>query len=480
MTIYRISTPLTFVLFFSLPNKIKFYENSPSVKKIVLIKIAALCLTFSCLAQSEQLTIKNLRLDSVTAIGKPNGDEVSEEIDKDGGRVFSADNKMELIIPEGALNKKRKIQIQSVINLVANGRGNAYKMEPSGLQFQKPVTLVYHYTDDELSGTSAEFKGIAWQDEKGKWSSIEQVTLDTAAKTITTQINHFSSYASFDKIVLLPRQARVKVEKSIQMEIHFVISDLEGEIALPPTIPVPQWSVNGVNGGNGFVGTITPLITNHAKYTAPVSMPDDNPVAVSAKIRGLEFRFNRQTFRDPSLVSHLLIYDKAYRVSMNFWVDNSADGMCTMRLEDRCEFTVLLEGTRSMIKEISNQNLSIRLNPCKCQAIWTNRSVVAGPLNPTGASRINVTPASLPSVPFRKVRIMLTHGAAPYPKFTFPCPARGGVPFVAGYAAYLPPMIEFEANNEMEQRFTLSELSRGSMRNDNRQGLVIVLKQIED
>jgi len=208
-------------------------------------------------------------------------------------------------------------------------------------------------------------------------------------------------------------------------------------------------------------------------------MPDDNPVAVSAKIRGLEFTFNRRTFRDPSLVSHLLIYDKAYRVSMNFWVDNSADGMCTMRMEDRCEFTVLLEGTRSMIKEIANHNISLRLNPCKCQAIWTNRPV-AGPLNPIGASRIDVTPASVPSVPFRKVRIMLSHGPSPLPKFRFPCPARGGVPFAAGYGVFLPPMIEFEANNEAEQRFTLNELSRGAMRNDNRQGLVIVLKQIED
>jgi hypothetical protein len=450
------------------------------VKKIALTGILALGIfSLTATAQSESPTIKRLRLDSVTAIGKPNGEEVSEEIDKDGGTVFSADSKMELKIPEGALSKKRKIQIQSVANLVANGRGNAYKMEPSGLQFQKPVTLIYHYADDELIGSSAEFKGIAWQDEKGKWTSMDQVILDTAAKTITTQINHFSSYASFDKIVLLPQQARVKVEKSIHMEIHFALNFLDEDIALPPTLPATEWAVNGINGGNGFVGTIMPITTNHSKYTAPVSMPDDNPVAVSAKIRGLEFTFNRRTFRDPSLVSHLLIYDKAYRVSMNFWVDNSADGMCTMRMEDRCEFTVLLEGTRSMIKEITNQNLSIRLNPCKCQGIWTNRPV-AGPLNPVGASRIDVTPASLPSVPFRKVRIMLSHGPSPMPKFRSPCPVGGGVPFVSGYAVFLPPMIEFEANNEAEQRFTLNELSRGAMRNDNRQGLVIVLKQIED
>jgi len=455
------------------------------VKKIILIGIAAFCLFSPCLllsatAQSNNITVKKLRLDSVTTIGKPNGEESSQEIDRDGGKIFSYDSKIELIFPEGALSKKRKIKIQPVTNQAANGRGNAYQFEPSGLEFQKPVTLVYHYSDNELSGTSAEFKGMAWQDEKGKWQSMPQVTLDTVAKTITTQINHFSSYASFDKIVLKPEQARVKVEKSIQMEIHFVFSDLENDIALPPNIPTPQWSVNGIDYGNTDVGRITPLITNHAKYTAPVSMPEDNPVAVAAQLNGMEFTFNRRTFRNPSLVSHLLIYDKAYRVTMSMWVDNSEDGICTMRGEDRGEFTVVLEGTRSMIKEINNQNFSLRFNTCPCAFIWKNRPI-PGPINTIAASRIDVTPASLPSVPFRKVRIMLKHGFSPLPDIKTTCRTWGLPPAAsASGSVFLPPMIEFEANNEAEQKITLNELTRGSMQNNRRHGVIILLKQIEE
>src|SRR5690349_11869060 len=105
-----------------------------------------LSLVFSILANAQekpQMTIQVLKLDSITAFGKPEGKEIMKEIDKDGGRIVSDDGKMELIIPEGALNKKKKISITPITNHVANGRGKAYRFEPSGLQFDKPVTLVY-------------------------------------------------------------------------------------------------------------------------------------------------------------------------------------------------------------------------------------------------------------------------------------------------------------------------------------------------
>src|SRR5690349_13179579 len=126
------------------------------MKKTVLIKFAVVCSFFlyiysASVAQSNDLTIKYLRMDSVTAVGKPTGEEVSQEIGKDGGTIMSDDGRIELMFPEDALNKKKKIKIQAVTNLAANGSGNAYQLEPSGLEFQKPVTLVFHYSENELS-----------------------------------------------------------------------------------------------------------------------------------------------------------------------------------------------------------------------------------------------------------------------------------------------------------------------------------------
>lgn len=440
-------------------------------------------------AQQNSLPVKMIRLDSTTAIGKPDGEEETKEIGAEGGIIVSADGKLELIFPEGALPKKKKITVQPVVNHAANGSGKAYRMEPSGLRFEKPVTIVFHYSYDKVSGTLPGLKGIAGQDEKGKWEVLPDFVVDTAAKTITSQIHHFSSYTAFDKIVLHPQQGRVKVEKT--QGLWLAIADYapppvsDGELPpLPPQviIPEPDWDVNGIRRGDQHNGWITGDGTS-VLYHAPASVPTDNPVAVSVQLKGLQFTFNKTAFRDPILVSHLLIYDKAYRISMNMWIDNSEDGMCTMRVEDHGAFTLVMEGTRTMIKEIVNHNQQIRFNPCKCTPIWTNKPLVKGPINIAGASRIDVTPASLPNHPFARVRIMLQHISSPIPTLRWPCPA-GGLPpaSILGNMLkfFLPPFIEFEANNEEEQVITLGNLSGGAENNTRRQGLKIVIKRIED
>ncbi|HEY0355051.1 MAG TPA: hypothetical protein VGC29_02535, partial [Flavisolibacter sp.] len=430
----------------------------------------------------DSLPIKILRLDSITAKGKPEGTASSMEINKSGGNIVSDDGRLELIFPEGALSKKRKISIQPVTNHMANGRGNAYHLTPSGIQFEKPVRIVFHYTEEELSGSLAELKGIAWQDDQGKWQALESVETDTIAKTITSTIQHFSSYAQFDKIVLIPTQARVKVEKTLAMAIHLVGSAFEESEnededflpGLPPSIPRPEWYVNNISRGSVDVGRIQThdYTNNNVNFIAPVSVPDQNPVAVSAQLKGMKFKFNKKVFTDPELVSHVLIYDRAYRINIQFWVDNSEDGMCTMRMEDEGGFTVVMEGRRTQIKEISNHNLKLRLNPCKCAYTWVNQPL-PGPIHIIGASRVDVIPARVPDIPFSRVSIFLKHTRSPMPDLKSSCPT-GGLPPAMGMArAIMPPLIEFEANNEDEKLITLSELSNGSIKNDRRQGLVV-------
>lgn len=440
---------------------------------------------FVCYSQ-DLLPIKILRLDSTTAIGKANGEGISKEIGKEGGSFVSADGIVELIFPGGALSKKKKISIQPIINHATNGRGKAYRFEPSGLQFDKPVTIVFRFSENEINGTLPQLKGIVWQDDKGKWDVLPEVALDTAAKTLTAQIHHFSSYASFDKIVLNPVQGRVKVEKTQSLFIQFADYRPPGgsEDELPPLpkllqIPVPQWEVNGINNGNSDVGRISFIDGSKQSviYTAPVSVPTDNPVAVTAQLKGLEFKFNKQVFKDPRLVSNLLIYDKAYRVEMNVWIDNSEDGPCTMRLEDGAGFTVVLEGIRTQIREIANRNITLQLNPCyNCPLIWKN-SPLKGPIHLVGSKRINVTPASLPNNPFPRVQLFLHHIPSALPIFETSCPARGMPPSIR---VFLPPMIEFEANNEAEQIISLSELTNGSVKNIRRHGLKITIKPINE
>ncbi|MGZ8538804.1 MAG: hypothetical protein ACXWV9_11100, partial [Flavisolibacter sp.] len=152
---------------------------------------------------------------------------------------------------------------------------------------------------------------------------------------------------------------------------------------------------------------------------------------------------------------------------------------CTMRLEDHVEFTVVMDGNRTRIKEILNQNLQLTLNPCyNCPPSWTNQPLCKGPINVIGTRRIEVTPASLPNNPFPHLKIFLLHAQSPLPDITHPCPASGMKPFFP--QPFLPPLIEFDANREEERIITLEELSNGSMINDRRQGVKITITRIDE
>ena len=147
---------------------------------------------------------------------------------------------------------------------------------------------------------------------------MKEVISDTIAKTITSQIHHFSSYTSFDKIVLIPAQGRVKVEKTtgLWLSVADYRSTEVSDDELPPlppqiNIPEPVWSVNGIPGGDQHNGWITYLAgtSQSVLYNAPASVPTDNPVAVTVHLKGLQFTFNKKSFKDPMLVSHLFMIE---------------------------------------------------------------------------------------------------------------------------------------------------------------------------
>src|SRR6185436_19452022 len=129
-------------------------------------------------------------------IGKPNGEKAEMKIGKEGGSFTSSDGKMRLKVPEGAVSKKTTFSIQPVINLMPNGNGKTYKLEPSGVNFQKPLQIIFYYAD-EVEKNSFDQMGIAMQNEKGKWYSVNRSVSDTISKTLTANINHFSSYTYY-------------------------------------------------------------------------------------------------------------------------------------------------------------------------------------------------------------------------------------------------------------------------------------------
>src|SRR5262245_62015585 len=88
--------------------------------------------------QTDSVEVKVIGLPDSSDIGVPNGKQVRQEISVSGGTIISDDGRVQLNFPPGALTETTTISIQPVNNKIPNGN-KAYRFEPSGLQFQKPV-----------------------------------------------------------------------------------------------------------------------------------------------------------------------------------------------------------------------------------------------------------------------------------------------------------------------------------------------------
>ncbi|HEX2627476.1 MAG TPA: hypothetical protein VHM26_00640, partial [Chitinophagaceae bacterium] len=176
------------------------------MKNIILVVI--LLINASLYAQRDTLRF-----------GKDDGQPNSKTIGPEGGKISSMDGGVELIFPAGALAKAMLITIQPTVNLAHNASGKSYRFEPSGIQFKKPVQLIFHYTDEENAACPADAMGFASQDDNGKWKYFDYDDVDTIAKTITGSIHHFSGYSKMKKIMLRPGKKLIGVDTKTYIEV---------------------------------------------------------------------------------------------------------------------------------------------------------------------------------------------------------------------------------------------------------------------
>ncbi|MHB8873816.1 MAG: hypothetical protein ACYC8T_09050 [Myxococcaceae bacterium] len=227
----------------------------------------------------------------VTERGTPAGQVALLSIGPSGGAVASADGLLSVTVPPGALGAASDVQVVPITNHAPGGRGDGYRLSPEGQTFSAPVTLTFHYSDAQLTGTAPEALGLAYQDEEGTWRSLKAVALDASAKTVSVTTTHFSDWSMVSGFQLRPPSAGVNVNEQLPLEVVFCQSQQQDEVSTllalcEPTavFPVTSWSVNGVANGSGSVGTVQETQQGVAEYTAPGTKPQSNPVAVSAEV----------------------------------------------------------------------------------------------------------------------------------------------------------------------------------------------------
>ena len=157
-------------------------------------KIIVFTLLFVSVTASAQNDVDTTAQPVITAMGISDGKKTEMMIGKEGGSFASSDGKLILFISEGTVSKKTTFSIQPITNLMPNGNGQAYRLEPSGIQFQKPVQLLFHYTEEESEDSMQLLLRIAMQDDE--WI----MPLHRNLGVFTTRHFRSESYSVIDRI----------------------------------------------------------------------------------------------------------------------------------------------------------------------------------------------------------------------------------------------------------------------------------------
>lgn len=216
-----------------------------------------------------------------TSQGEPTGEKTTAEIGSAGGTITASNGLLKLSIPEGAISSPTVIGIQAISNHMPGGHGLAYRFEPDGIQFAKPVTVSLSYVPGE---TDPRNLGMAYQDRQGYWHGLsDPVAVDETTKTVAFEVSHFSDWAFYEKWWISPDNAELYTGEALKLYVFH--SDFEEDDLLVPlagNADIKEWSVNGIKDGSGAVGTIGGGA--NATYSAPAEVPANNPVAVAALV----------------------------------------------------------------------------------------------------------------------------------------------------------------------------------------------------
>ena len=386
----------------------------------------------------EDSNIKDSFLFKPTATGQPDGEKSSIIMDKEGGRLISTDQKIELVFPEGALATKTTISIQPVTNTSIDGVGKGYNLEPSGIQFQIPIQLIFHYTDKDMEDGSPQLMGIATQNEKGVWYGLKDIKLDTVSKTITGNIKHFSTWGLGWSFHFKPGKTRVKVSKTVDiLAIPRPIYDdykgqkmevYQGIFGINQENP-RGWYANLILNGDADNGTFLntgsyPLLTWTVTYKAPAKVPSKNPVEIMLAIVGAENGIDGKKF---TLFKrcYIQVYDDIYEVKMKSVIKSGGKGVWggIRTTTDEGSFIVSLDSKEPKITDIKN-NLETMTDDCR--NIVLNATHCTGLLHVAGARQIKVTPANPPGQPYPIVEIWFVPFPIEFSTVKFNCPPPPG------------------------------------------------------
>ncbi|UYQ95206.1 hypothetical protein MKQ68_08870 [Chitinophaga horti] len=250
----------------------------------LILRMALMCACCFTACKKDDTNTTPEQPGQATPVGTLTGTPVSKAIGPEGGALTSEDGSLSVNIPAGALNSTQTITIQPITNESGEGFHQSYRITPHNLQMAQPASITFNYTAEALNGSAAEVLGIAYQKADGIWMSIDDVQLDKASNKLTVNTTHFSDWTLFQKLYIVPKAPLVVTGGEVPLKVKYQVNKVnanKGEQPIIYAVDVPKkvtkrWRLSGEGS----------LISRAAEawYTAPMEVPAENPVAVTAEI----------------------------------------------------------------------------------------------------------------------------------------------------------------------------------------------------
>ncbi len=242
-----------------------------------------------------------------------------------GGKLSSADERLTITVPAGAVETGQAFSIQPITSTGPQALGSGFRLAPHGTTFKKPVTISVRYDPDNLSGTVAEALALAYQTDKGIWRLAAKGKVDTTAHTVSVETTHFSDWAMLQRAFLAPSVGFVKPGGNIGLEVVVLSEQLVVPMVEEQDVPEPYESPSKFVDYSSWkligAGQLNPAAFK-ALYYAPSTPPARNPVAVTIKLNGPTI-IDGKPYGELWLVSNIYVGDEGitYRINGGKWIN---------------------------------------------------------------------------------------------------------------------------------------------------------------
>jgi hypothetical protein len=261
-------------------------------KKITILPALAIsALYFSLLTACSKPIADNPVIYTPTtyAQGDVDGLRVEQNIGSSGGQITSADGKLTLSIPAGALSSNTQISIQGVTRSILIGAETSYRILPADITLAKPVTISLSYDETQIDGFDEDVLDLIRQDNTGTWKRIKNTQIDKTVKTLMAESAYLGDYSFTGSYRVTPDKTGLGEGESAILIITTVQEEETGEdekeaalgrlYAIDKMGDVETWTKRGA-------GEILPRGTT-AEFKAPVPLTGQITTEVFVTIKNI-------------------------------------------------------------------------------------------------------------------------------------------------------------------------------------------------